>query len=195
MRGSPDGERARPETVAALETVKYLAAVSRMRTDGFRLAAASVGGKVGAVAGFRTMEMLYCGHILSIDDLVTDEAMRSKGLGKALLEWLSREAQRLGCGQVHLDSGLHRLDAHRFYERESFKKTAFHFAARLLRQKRTHTSLPKAGDHFSRIASASSQSFNLDGATREKVYNNATSGITGNAGSNTGASSSGQRTT
>ena len=131
----------------------------------------------------------------NLDDLVTDEAMRSKGLGKALLEWLSREAQRLGCGQVHLDSGLHRLDAHRFYERESFKKTAFHFAARLLRQKRTHTSLPKAGDHFSRIASASSQSFNLDGATREKVYNNATSGITGNAGSNTGASSSGQRTT
>jgi GNAT superfamily N-acetyltransferase len=115
-----------------LDLEKYLAAVSRMRqSDGFRLAAASVGGKVGAVAGFRTMEMLYCGRILSIDDLVTDEAMRSKGLGKALLEWLSREALRLGCGEVHLDSGLHRLDAHRFYERESFKKTAFHFAARL----------------------------------------------------------------
>jgi GNAT superfamily N-acetyltransferase len=84
---------------------------------------------LAAVAGFRTMEMLYCGRILSIDDLVTDEAMRSKGLGAALLEWLWREAQALGCGQIHLDSGLQRLDAHRFYERESFKKLGFHFAA------------------------------------------------------------------
>jgi len=115
-----------------LDLDRYRSVVARMRiTDGFRLAAASVGGKVGAVAGFRTMEMLYCGRILSIDDLVSDETMRSKGLGKALLDWLSLEAHRLGCGQIHLDSGLHRLDAHRFYERESFKKTAFHFAAKV----------------------------------------------------------------
>jgi GNAT superfamily N-acetyltransferase len=60
--------------------------------------------------------------------LVTDEAMRSRGLGKALLDWLRHEAWSLGCGQLHLDSGLHRVDAHRFYERESLKKTAFHFA-------------------------------------------------------------------
>lgn len=113
-----------------LDLEQYLAAVARMReTDGFRLLAASVDGKVGAVAGFRTMEMLYCGRILSIDDLITDEAMRSNGLGAALLEWLTREAQALGCGQIHLDSGLHRLDAHRFYERESFKKLGYHFAA------------------------------------------------------------------
>jgi GNAT superfamily N-acetyltransferase len=113
-----------------LDEQQYLAAVARMRkTDGFRLLAASIDGKLGAVAGFRTMEMLYCGRILSIDDLVTDEAMRSKGLGAALLEWLWREAQALGCGQIHLDSGLQRLDAHRFYERESFRKLGFHFAA------------------------------------------------------------------
>jgi GNAT superfamily N-acetyltransferase len=77
------------------------------------------------------MEMLYCGRILSVDDLVTDETMRSKGLGKALLDWLTREARSLGCGQLHLDSGLHRLDAHRFYERESLTKTAFHFAVKI----------------------------------------------------------------
>lgn len=115
-----------------LDEERYLAAVARMReTDGFRLLAASVNGKVAAVAGFRVMEMLYCGRILSIDDLITDEAMRSRGLGTALLDWLTREARSLGCGQIHLDSGLQRLDAHRFYERESFKKTAFHFAAKV----------------------------------------------------------------
>src|SRR3954468_5507733 len=120
-----------------LDEEKYLAAVERMRiSDGFRIAAASVDGVIGAVAGFRTMEMLYCGRILSVDDLVTDVAMRSKGLGTALLDWLTREAQTLGCGQVHLDSGLQRLDAHRFYEREAFKKTAFHFATRVVGERR-----------------------------------------------------------
>lgn len=120
-----------------LDDTRYLAAVARMRaTDGFRLLAASVEGRIGAVAGFRTMEMLYCGRILSIDDLVTDESLRSRGLGTALLDWLTHEAQALGCGQIHLDSGLQRLDAHRFYERESFKKLGFHFAARIEDQRR-----------------------------------------------------------
>ena len=115
-----------------LDLEQYLAMVARMRqTDGFRLAAASVDGTVGAVAGFRVMEMLYCGKILYVDDLVTDEAMRSRGLGKALLDWLRNEARSLGCAQLHLDSGLQRLDAHRLYERESLKKTAFHFAVKV----------------------------------------------------------------
>jgi GNAT superfamily N-acetyltransferase len=115
-----------------LDLAQYLAMVARMRqTDGFRLAAASVDGKVGAVAGFRVMEMLYCGKILYVDDLVTDEAMRSRRLGKGLLDWLRNEARSLGCAQLHLDSGLQRLDAHRFYERESLKKTAFHFAVKV----------------------------------------------------------------
>lgn len=115
-----------------LDLDRYVAAVARMReTDGYRLAAARADGAIGAVAGFRIMEMLYCGRILYVDDLVTDAAMRSRGLGKALLDWLTQEARSLGCGQLHLDSGLQRLDAHRFYERESMNKTAFHFAARV----------------------------------------------------------------
>jgi GNAT superfamily N-acetyltransferase len=57
--------------------------------------------------------------------------MRSRGLGKGLLDWLRNEARSLGCAQLHLDSGLQRLDAHRFYERESLKKTAFHFAVKV----------------------------------------------------------------
>ncbi len=115
-----------------LDQEQYVAAVARMRkTDGFRLAAASVDGVIGAVAGFRVMEMLYCGRILYVDDLVADAAMRSRGLGKLLLDWLSDEARSLGCAQIHLDSGLARLDAHRFYERESMQKTAFHFAAKI----------------------------------------------------------------
>ena len=100
--------------------------------EGYRLVAAvdEAGVTVG-VAGFRTFEMLYCGAILSIDDLVVDAGTRSRGCGTMLLDWLKAEALRQGCGQIHLDSGLQRTDAHRFYEREGFEKTATHFACTL----------------------------------------------------------------
>lgn len=102
---------------------------SRMaKTEGYRLITADLEGRVVGVAGFRRFEMLYCGKILSIDDLVVDEAKRSAGVGSALLVWLTAEALRVGCAQIHLDSGLQRLEAHRFYDREGFTRTAYQFA-------------------------------------------------------------------
>ncbi|MGB0651914.1 MAG: GNAT family N-acetyltransferase [Thermoplasmatota archaeon] len=110
-----------------------VAAVGRMRADGYRLVMATdpVGGAVEAVAGFRVFEMLYRGRFLYVDDLVTDEAHRSKGHGAALLAWLREEARRLDCQQVVLDSGVQRKDAHRFYEREGFEVLALNFTQQL----------------------------------------------------------------
>ena len=45
-----------------------------------------------------------------------------------LLDWLAEEAKEHGCGQLHLDSGVQRRDAHRFYFREGMGITSFHFA-------------------------------------------------------------------
>jgi GNAT superfamily N-acetyltransferase len=118
----------RPHTTEA----DYLPTVRRMmESEGFRLAAALESGQVRAVAGYRLMEMLYCGRILYVDDLVTDEAARSTGLGKHLLSWLKDEGRRQGCTQIHLDSRVTRADAHRFYFREGMPVLAFHFAADL----------------------------------------------------------------
>jgi len=106
----------------------YLQRVRRMmRTDGYRLAAATEDGEVRAVAGYRFIEMLYCGRILSVDDLVSDEGARSRGFGKQLLDWLVEQARAHGCEQLHLDSGVHRAQAHRFYFREGLVVNAFHF--------------------------------------------------------------------
>ena len=108
----------------------YLATVRRMMTaERYRLAAVVEGGAVRAVAGYRTMEMLYSGPILYVDDLVTDDRARSGGNGKRLLDWLKGEARVLGCVQVHLDSGVWRAQAHRFYFREGLTILGFHFAA------------------------------------------------------------------
>lgn len=108
-----------------LDETGYRAMVERMRrTDGFRVIAAVRDGVVVGVAGVRPMELLYAGRILQIDDLVVDAGERSGGVGKALLDWVKSEAVRDGRVEVHLDSGMQRLDAHRFYDREGFERLA-----------------------------------------------------------------------
>ena len=109
---------------------EYLRAVRRlMEAEGYRLAALVEDGHVRAVAGYRFMEMLYCGRFLYLDDFVTDERVRSRGYGQQLLDWLKATARSNGCRELHLDSRLHREAAHRFYEREGVEKTCYHFAA------------------------------------------------------------------
>ena len=114
-----------------LSQEEMVSAVERMRREaGFRLIAAygdEGGGPVGA-AGFRVYEMLAYGKILYVDDLVTAGDVRSGGVGKALLGWLEREARRAGCTGLHLDSGVQRARAHRFYFREGMAIYNFHFA-------------------------------------------------------------------
>lgn len=116
----------------ALRREDYLATVRRMmETDGYRLVAALEEGVVRAVAGYRFMEMLYCGRMLYVDDLVTAEAARSGGYGKQLLAWLRQEAREQSCGEIQLISGVHRQRAHRFYFREGFAIECFHFATKV----------------------------------------------------------------
>jgi GNAT superfamily N-acetyltransferase len=102
-----------------------------MNADGYRLVTLYEKDAVRAVAGYRFMEMLYCGKIMYVDDLNTDEAHRSKGFGKALMDWLKAEAKVHGCTQLHLDSGVQRERTHRFYFREGLAISAYHFRGNL----------------------------------------------------------------
>jgi GNAT superfamily N-acetyltransferase len=102
-----------------------------MASDGFRLAAVLDEGAVRAVAGYRIMSMLYCGRLLYLDDLVSDERVRSRGYGKRLLDWLKDEGRREGCSELQLISRTVREQAHRFYFREGFGIECFHFRAKL----------------------------------------------------------------
>lgn len=105
----------------------FVADVRRMQREGYLLACV-VDGEVRAVAGYRYMEMFATGLTLYVDDLVTDSTHRSSGYGKALLDWLVAEAARNRCKFLTLDSGLKRLDAHRFYRCEGLQDMAIHFA-------------------------------------------------------------------
>ncbi len=97
-------------------------------TQSYRLALLEEDGVVRAVAGFRELDMLSRGHYVYVDDLVTDEAYRSRGHGKALLDWVCWHARELGCSRVDLDSGPERERAHAFYERCGMQLASLHFA-------------------------------------------------------------------
>jgi GNAT superfamily N-acetyltransferase len=86
-----------------------------------------------AVAGFRLGHMLAWGRFLYVDDLSTLPEVRRRGYGRQLLDWLGGEAERLGCEQLHLDSGVgpDRIDAHRLYFNAGLAISSFHFARRL----------------------------------------------------------------
>lgn len=102
------------------------------RAEGYRLVATFEPGISGpsAVAGFRAGHSLSWGHYLYVDDLSTKATERRRGRGHALLEWLLKEGKRLGCDQLHLDSGvsIDRAAAHRLYLNAGLVISAHHFA-------------------------------------------------------------------
>jgi GNAT superfamily N-acetyltransferase len=86
---------------------------------------------VQACAGFRILEYLWVGKTLYVDDLITASSARSRGHGHELFEWLEAHAREAGCAELHLDSGVQRFAAHRFYLRERMHIVAHHFALKL----------------------------------------------------------------
>lgn len=102
------------------------------RFQGYRLVGAFEEGnpEAVAVAGFRIIDTLAWEHCLYVDDLSTLPEARRRGHGRALMDWLGEEAQRLGCDQLHLDSGVgpDRADAHRLYLNSGLVIAAHHFA-------------------------------------------------------------------
>ncbi len=105
------------------------------RPESYRLVGAFDAGREQAlaVAGFRVVNHLAWGRTLYVDDLATHPQARRRGHGAALLEWCAEEAKRLGCDQLHLDSGVgpEREDAHRLYFNQGLRISSHHFAKRV----------------------------------------------------------------
>jgi GNAT superfamily N-acetyltransferase len=94
---------------------------------GFRIVALFDGDECRAVAGYRIFTNLVSGHHMYIDDLITAQKWRSAGYGRLLNKYLTELARNEGCESVQLDSATHRVKAHRFYFRERYTISAFHF--------------------------------------------------------------------
>ena len=110
-----------------------IAQIKRQSESGYKVAYVESDGQVVCVAGFVIGTKLSWGKHVYVDDLVTAERHRSKGAGALMISWLKAHARSLGCNQLHLDSGVQRFAAHRFYLRERFDIGSHHFSIMDLR--------------------------------------------------------------
>ena len=104
-----------------------LAQIRIQQAEGYQIAYVEKDGEVLCVAGFVMCNKLAWQKHIYVDDLVTDAAVRSTGAGKFMMDWLKNHAREHGCQQLHLDSGVQRFAAHKFYLREGFELNSHHF--------------------------------------------------------------------
>jgi GNAT superfamily N-acetyltransferase len=85
----------------------------------------------GALVGFCTayleLNSVRFGQRCWVEDLAVDPQQRSRGVGSALLKAAQDWARSAGATHLELDSGLARVDAHRFYEREGATRQSYSF--------------------------------------------------------------------
>jgi GNAT superfamily N-acetyltransferase len=55
-----------------------------------------------------------------VEDLIVHPEMRSRGIGKAILDWIAQEARARDIGRLFLESGVRNERAHHFFEQEGF---------------------------------------------------------------------------
>lgn len=104
----------------------YAAWMAKVFTDGGEMAVIAIGDRVVGLAVYRVL-FSTLGRRLYVDDLVVDEADRSSGHGRRLLDWCEAEGRRRGADHLDLESGTLRDRAHRFYFREGMRMHGFGF--------------------------------------------------------------------
>lgn len=132
LHGAEDFRRAWPvmrELRGHLSEERWLELMDEIGRDGYRLLALEADdGTIAALAGIRVSTNLYFGRHVYVDELVTAPASRSLGHGSMLLAHVEELASAEGCEMVALTSGLHRADAHRFYETHmGYEKASYGF--------------------------------------------------------------------
>lgn len=86
-------------------------------------------GCVRGVLALRLRERLETvGRYLEVYLIVTDQAVRRQGVGRAMMAFTEQQARAHACDGVFLVSGLQRTgEAHLFYERLGYAATGYRF--------------------------------------------------------------------
>ncbi|MFI3138278.1 MAG: GNAT family N-acetyltransferase [Methylococcaceae bacterium] len=114
-----------------LHAEAFVPQIRELMANGYCLAYLIEAESVVSVAGFKLDQNLFAGKHLYVEDLVTCERNRSKGYGERMMAWLTAYAQNHHCAVIHLDSGVQRHGAHRFYLKQRLNIVCYHFLARL----------------------------------------------------------------
>lgn len=90
------------------------------------------GDRVVGLAGLQIGRSLeHDSPVGKLSELVVDENHRGRGLGKALVQAVEREARARGCTFLYLTTAHRRKEAHAFYERIGFVETGKRYVKEL----------------------------------------------------------------
>lgn len=92
-----------------------------------RVVVAELSGQVVAWTSLGLADHFYTPLYVEISGLIVDEQVRGKGIGALLIAEARRWADSKGVGLIRLRANVVRKDAHRFYEREGFRKAKEQF--------------------------------------------------------------------
>jgi GNAT superfamily N-acetyltransferase len=92
--------------------------------DSYEIVGIQKEDKILAVMGYRVLHDFVRGTHLYIDDLVTTDDQRSKGLGARLLNYAEKIAPMLGCPSLRLCTGLGNERGQKFYKAQGWVETS-----------------------------------------------------------------------
>lgn len=115
-----------------LTKAQFNARLESMRAANYRCIVAQKGAKILGAAGFWEFTRFWCGRYIEPDNVVVDKTVRSKGVGRKLMQWIEKEARRRKYDMVWLTAYTHNHRSHRFYLREGYIIRGFVFTKELL---------------------------------------------------------------
>ena len=83
--------------------------------------------KLVGISGLWFLTRHYCGKVIEPDHVIITEQYRNKGLGKILFKWIYNYGQSIGFEATELNTYIHNVKSHAFYENEGYKKLGFHY--------------------------------------------------------------------
>jgi N-acetylglutamate synthase-like GNAT family acetyltransferase len=129
-----------PAIARLLEQLGYPAAVDdvagrierhRRSESDVLLVAQTDEGVAGLASLHVSIALEYDGDAGKLSAIVVDERWRGRGVGRALVEAIEREARARGCVLLFLTTAERRADAHAFYRAVGFEETGRRFAKAL----------------------------------------------------------------
>ncbi len=101
--------------------------VLEMTTQHYKCVGMFINDELIGISGLWFLTRHYSGKTIEPDHVVISTKYRNQGLGKKLFEWIYNYAQSIGYEATELNTYIHNIKSHRFYENEGYKKLGYHY--------------------------------------------------------------------
>jgi len=101
--------------------------VLEMTSQNYKCVGVFLNHKLVGISGLWFLTRHYSGKTIEPDHVVISSEHRSKGLGKILFEWIFNYAKSIGYEATELNTYIHNVKSHNFYENKGYRKLGFHY--------------------------------------------------------------------